>query len=150
MPDGLSNQLPARLVFIWVLCVAAPVLAHHGRQVQYDSSRPVEIKGTVKTIEWQNPHAGFTLLVEESGGKVTTWEFELAGTGNRLRRGWTKNSLRIGDTVSVKAFAARDGSPSANAMDIHISDGRPLFGGSPGVYVPRKSAEPPASDPRHD
>ena len=137
-------------IAIGVLCATAPVLAHHGWPVQYDSSKPVEIKGTVKTIEWQNPHAGFTLVVEEPGGKVTTWEFELAGTGNRLRRGWTKNSLRIGDTVSVKAFAARDGSPLANAIDITISDGRTLFGGSPGVYVPRKSAEPPAGDPRHD
>ena len=124
-------------IAIGMLCAPAPVLAHHGAQVQYDSSRPVEIKGTVKTIEWQNPHAGFTLVVEDPGGKVTTWEFELAGTANLLRRGWTKNSLKVGDKVSVKAFVARDGSPSANAIDITISDGRPLFGGSPGVYVPR-------------
>jgi hypothetical protein len=70
---------------------------------------------------------------------VITWEFELAGATNLLRRSWTKNSLRVGDRVSVKAFVARDGSPSANAIDITISDGRPLFGGSPGVYVPPKS-----------
>ncbi len=122
-----------------MLCAPAPVLAHHGAQVRYDSSRPVEIKGIVKTIEWQNPHAGFTLVVEDRDGKVTTWEFELAGTTNLLRRRWTKNSLRVGDAVSVKAFVARDGSPFANAIDITISDGRPLFGGSPGVYVPGKS-----------
>jgi len=131
-------------VAIWVLGATAPALAHHGRPVQYDSSTRIEIKGTVKTIEWQHPHAGFTLIVEEPDGTVTTWEFELAGTGNRLRRGWTKNSLRIGDTVSVKAFVARDGSPSANAIEITISDGRPLFGGSPGVYAPRKRVEPPS------
>ena len=121
-----------------MLSAPAPVLSHHGAQLQYDSSKPVEIKGTVRTIEWQHPHAGFTLAVEEPGGKVTIWEFELAGTTNLLRRSWTKNALRIGDAVSVKAFAARDGSPFANAVDIAISDGRPLFGGSRGVYVPRK------------
>jgi hypothetical protein len=125
-------------IAIGMLCAPAPVLAHHGAPVRYDSSRPVEIKGTVKTIEWQNPHAGFTLVVEDRDGKVTTWEFELAGTTNLLRRSWTKNSLRVGDAVSVKAFVARDGSPFANAIDILISDGRPLFGGSPGVYTPRK------------
>jgi hypothetical protein len=122
-----------------MLYAPAPVLAHHGAQVRYDSSRPVEIKGTVKTIEWQNPHAGFTLVVEDRSGTVTTWEFELAGTTNLLRRNWTKNSLKVGDAVSVKAFVARDGSPFANAVDVTIRDGRPLFGGSPGVYVPRKS-----------
>ena len=125
-------------IAIGMLCAPAPVLAHHGAQVRYDASKPVEIKGIVKTIEWQNPHAGFTLVVEDRSGKVTTWEFELAGTTNLLRRRWTKNSLRVGDAVSVKAFVARDGSPFANAIDITISDGRPLFGGSPGVYVPRK------------
>ena len=123
-------------VAIGVLGAPASVPAHHGAPVQYDSSRPVEIKGTVKSIEWQHPHAGFTLAVDEPDGKVTTWEFELAGTTNLLRRNWTKNSLRAGDRVVVKAFVARDGSPSANAVDISISDGRPLFGGAPGVYVP--------------
>jgi hypothetical protein len=122
---------------IGVLCAAAPVRAHHGAPVQYDSSRPVEIKGTVKTIEWQYPHAGFTLVAQDPAGNVTTWEFELAGTSNRLRRCWTKNSLRVGDRVTVRAFVARDGSPSAYAIDIIIGDGRPLFGGAPGVYVPR-------------
>ena len=126
-------------IAIGMLCAPAPVLAHHGAQVRYDASKPVEIKGIVKTIEWQNPHAGFTLVVEDRSGKVSTWEFELAGTTNLLRRNWTKNSLRVGDAVSVKAFVARDGSPFANAIDITISDGRPLFGGTPGVYVPRKS-----------
>jgi hypothetical protein len=126
-------------VAIGVLYATAPVLAHHGAPVQYDSSRPVEIKGSVKTIEWQTPHAGFTLVVQNPDGKVTTWEFELAGTTNRLRRSWTKNSLRVGDRVAVTAFVARDGSPSANAIAITLSDGRPLFGGAPGVYVPRKS-----------
>ena len=127
-----------RAIAIGVLCASAPVRAHHGAPVQYDSSRPVEIKGTVKTIEWQNPHAGFTLVVEAGDGEATTWEFELVGTTNLLRRSWTKNSLRVGDKVSVKAFVARDGSPFANAIDITISDGRPLFGGAPGVYIPRK------------
>jgi hypothetical protein len=128
-----------RAIAIGVLCAPVPVGAHHGAPVQYDSSKPVEIKGTVKSIEWQNPHAGFTLGVEDRDGKVTTWEFELAGTTNLLRRSWTKNSLRVGDMVSVKAFVARDGSPFGNAIDITISDGRPLFGGSPGVYAPRKA-----------
>lgn len=127
-----------RAIAIGTLCAPAPVLAHHGAQVQYDASKPVEIKGTVMTIEWQNPHAGFTLVVEDRSGKVAIWEFELAGTTNLLRRSWTRNSLRVGDAVSVKAFLARDGSPFANAIDITISDGRPLFGGAPGVYVPRK------------
>ena len=125
-------------IAIGMLCAPAPVRAHHGAQVQYDASTPVEIKGTVKTIEWQHPHAGFTLVVKDPDGKVVTWEFELAGPTNLLRRNWTKNSLRAGDRVSVKAFVARDGSPFANAIEITISDGRPLFGGSPGVYLPRK------------
>ena len=134
---ALSLTLPVAIA-IGVLCATAPVVAHHGAPVQYDSSRPVEIKGTVRTIEWQPPHAGFTLAVQGPDGKVTTWEFELAGTTNLLRRSWTKNSLRIGETVLVKAFVARDGSPAANAIDITLSDGRPLFGGAPGVYTPRK------------
>ena len=109
--------------------VVVPAVAHHSFAAEYDSAKPVTLKGAVTKVEWTNPHARFYVDVTE-GGKTTNWEFELGSPNGLMRRGWTRNSLKPGDTISVEGYMAKDGSKLANARNVVLGDGRKVFAGS--------------------
>jgi hypothetical protein len=109
---------------------AVPAVAHHSFAAEYDSAKPITLTGTVTKVEWMNPHARFYLDVKDEAGKVTNWEFELGSPNGLMRRGWTRNSLKEGDTVTVGGSLAKDGSKLANARTVKLADGREVFAGS--------------------
>ena len=109
---------------------ALPALAHHSFAAEYDNKKPVELTGTVTKVEWMNPHARFYLDVKDDKGTVTNWEFELGSPNGLMRQGWTRNSMKLGDSISVAGSLAKDGSNLANARTVKLSDGRKLFAGS--------------------
>jgi hypothetical protein len=107
-----------------------PVLAHHSFAAEYDAAKPVKIAGTVTKMEWMNPHARFYVDVKDEAGKVTNWNFELGAIPVLLKQGWKKDSLKVGDQVTVEGSRAKDGSTTANARNVTLPDGRRVFGGS--------------------
>jgi hypothetical protein len=109
---------------------AMPALAHHSFAAEYDNKKPVSLTGTVTKVEWMNPHARFYLDVKDDKGTVTNWEFELGSPNGLMRQGWTRNSMKNGDVVSVDGSLAKDGSNLANARTVKLSDGKRLFAGS--------------------
>ncbi len=109
---------------------AVPALAHHSFAAEYDAAKPVTMTGTVTKVEWMNPHARFYIDVKDDSGKVTNWELELGSPNGLMRRGWTRNSMKPGDTVTVQGSLAKDGSNLANARTVKLTDGRSLFAGS--------------------
>lgn len=109
---------------------AVPVFAHHSFAAEYDSTKPVALTGTVSKVEWMNPHARFYMDVKDASGKVTNWELELGSPNGLMRMGWTRNSLKIGDMVSIEGASAKDGSNLANAKTVKLADGRKIFAGS--------------------
>jgi hypothetical protein len=107
-------------------------LAHHSFEAEYDAKKPVEVKGIVTKMEWMNPHARFYIDVKDESGKVTNWNFELGSPNVLKRQGWSRDSLKVGDMVTVEGYLAKDGSNLANARRVTLADGRKVFNGSAG------------------
>ena len=117
---------------VGLILAAIPVLAHHSFAAQFDENKPTTLTGPVTRIEWINPHARLFMDVTDTVGKVTLWEVELGPPALLMRRGWTRNSLKIGETVTVKGSLAKDGSNLANAVRVTLSNGRDVFAGTSG------------------
>jgi len=111
---------------------SSTLLAHHSFAAQYDRNKPTTLTGAVTKIDWINPHARFFVDAKDASGKVVNWEVELAAPAMLLRRGWTRNSLKIGEAVTVNGSLAKDGSNLLNATTVTLSDGKKVFAGSSG------------------
>lgn len=114
------------------LVATTPVFAHHSFNAQYDRAKPTVLKGIVKRVDWINPHARFFVEVKDASGKAVLWEIELSAPAGLMRQGWTRNSLKIGDEVTVNGSLAKDGSNLANATTVILANGKRVFAGSSG------------------
>jgi hypothetical protein len=114
-----------------VVISAATAAAHHSFAAEFDAAKPFKMTGTVTKVEWQNPHTFFYIDVTDAGGKVTNWAMELGSPNGLMRNGWTRNTLKIGDSVNVEGSLARSGRPLGNARSIVLeSTGQRLFAAS--------------------
>jgi len=112
------------------IMAAVPALAHHSSAAEFDFNKPVALAGTVTKVEWTNPHARIYMEVKDADGKVSSWECELGSPNTLMHKGWTRNSLKPGDQISVSGFLAKDGDKVANAREVKLANGKKVFAGS--------------------
>jgi hypothetical protein len=111
--------------FGWVLA-AVGAGAHHSTAM-YDSQNPVTVTGSVKKVEWTNPHAFIYLEVkDDKSGKVIEWEIELMSLNHLRGYGWTSKTVKVGDMVSATGAPAKSGAPSMIANRVKLPDGREI------------------------
>ena len=131
------------------LLAAVPAIAHHAFGGEFDPTRPLLLKGPITKLEWVNPHAWIHLEVTEKDGSKKEWMVEGGTPNTLLRRGITRDSLKIGTVIIVDGYQARDHSVlRANGRNITFPDGRKLFLGSSGTGAPRDGADP--TEPKKD
>jgi hypothetical protein len=109
---------------------SVPVFAHHSFAAEFDVKQPVTLKGTVTKVEWTNPHVWIYIDVMDAQGNVQHWQCENGAPNTLARMGWTRNSLKAGDQVTVEGFRAKNDDKTANARQVILPDGRKVFSGS--------------------
>jgi hypothetical protein len=105
------------------LAAGAPLVAHHAFSAEFDSSKPVTLKGTVTKMEWINPHAWLHMDVKSPDGKTVSWAVEGGAPNALLRRGWNRTSVPPGTEIVDEGYRAKDGTNRANGRDVTLANG---------------------------
>ena len=113
-----------------LLVASGSVIAHHSFSAEFDANKTFKMTGTVTKVEWMNPHTFFYIdVTDEKTKKVTNWAMEMGSPNGLMRNGWTRNTMKAGDVVSVEGSLAKDGSPTGNARSVTMN-GKRLFAAS--------------------
>jgi uncharacterized protein DUF6152 len=127
-----------------LLLTSGVALAHHAYAAEFDLSKPVKLTGVVTRVEWTNPHIWIYIDVKDETGKVTNWGFSASPPGMLQRRGITRKSLNVGDTLTISGHRAKDGSNNASGNVVILADGRDALIGQEQAVNPTE-APPPSS-----
>ena len=133
----MKIRLAAAVAAAGLFAIAPMVHAHHSFAAEFDGHKTVRLVGKLTKIEWTNPHAYFYLDVEDDSGKVSNWGCEAGAPGALSRRGFKKNDIKLGDTLVVDGYLAKDGSHLIDAQRVTLPDGRSVSGASPGDGGPQ-------------
>jgi hypothetical protein len=123
---GIRSYLSVALL----LGAGVPVLAHHSFSA-FDQSREVTVKGRVAEFQWTNPHAWLMVKGKGANGQDEEWSFEMISPSVLRRNGWTKNSLKFGDEVTVTANPAKNGARFGLMLAVLDAEGHPVGGEVP-------------------
>ena len=112
------------------LLIALPLLAHHSITAEFDTSKSFTVKGTLTKIEWVNPHAYVYLDAKDESGKNVAYSFETGPPGNLRRSGVLRTMFNVGDSVTIDAWAAKDGTKNLGLVKaFHFADGHSVVMG---------------------
>jgi DNA/RNA endonuclease YhcR with UshA esterase domain len=133
MPIRKTPHLILSILAVLLATAAVPTEAHHSFAAEFDSNKPMTVTGVVTRVEWTNPHAYIFVDVTDKDGKVENWGFEMGPPHMLQRAGWKKNTLTIGEQVTVEGWMARNRSQYANARKVtRVSTGEVLGAASSG------------------
>jgi hypothetical protein len=118
----MMRAVVTSLALAAALLCAAPAHSHHSN-VAYEVTKVITVTGVVKDFQWVNPHTWLHLMVDDGKGGKVEWAAEGRAPGILLRAGWTRSSLKAGETVTVDMSPAKDGTPTAIIARVTKADG---------------------------
>jgi hypothetical protein len=149
---GVTRIGAVTSIAVAAVVAALPLAAHHSFSAEFDATKELRATGAVTQLDWQNPHAWIHLNVTEicertaargpdaveqewacrapGSSEGSDWAFELGSPNGLMRQGWTRNSLKQGDVITVQGSRARDGSTNSNARSVTTAEGKRMFAGS--------------------
>ena len=140
MKKVIARAVVTVAVGAWVSVL--PARAHHSISAEFDTSKPVSFTGTVKKVEWTNPHIYTQIETKAPDGKTIVYRVEGGAPNSLYRQGWRKETLKIGETVTVSGIRAkREDSMNVGSATITTSDGKRMYGGGGGPQ--REAAQQP-------
>jgi len=139
----MLSVVPMRSVLPWIVLVCLPcaAIAHHST-AEFDYTKQLTIKGTVKEVQWTNPHSYIELIADGEGGEQIQWSVEIGSPSLNINMGWRKDSVKVGDVVTINLSPVRSGKPYGTLRVLTFADGRTLesvaakFGAGPGDAPP--------------
>jgi hypothetical protein len=137
----MNKKLGFLMVAAGMLFSTLPLRAHHAFAAEFDTNKPVKLRGTVAKVDMVNPHSWIYVDVKNPDGTSTQWMVEGGSPNALVRHGFTKNSLPKGTEIIFEGFQAKDGSFRANGRDIMLPDGKKIFLGSSGNEAPPEDAK---------
>jgi len=128
----VSARTIALSLALMFCATSTPAVAHHSFGVAFDADKTVTLTGTITKIEWTNPHTHLYADVKDDAGRVVSWKFEGYPPPVLSRTGWKRDvTVKVGDTITMFGYRARDGSAFAHLREVTLADGKRLFFGPP-------------------
>jgi hypothetical protein len=137
----LNKKLDWAAVVAGLVIAALPAVAHHAFAAEFDSNKPVKLRGTVAKVDLVNPHSWIYIDVKNEDGTVTQWAVEGGSPNALLRHGFTKKTLPKGTEVIFEGFQAKDGAPRASGRDISLPGGQKVSVGGSGSETGAKGTD---------
>ena len=132
--------MPTRIVLLAVLLIAfaaGRLMAHHSFAAEFDATKAVRVTGTLVKVEWTNPHTYFYVDAKDDKGEVVHWACESGAPGALSRRGFKRSLLKLGDTLIVDGYRAKNGANLMDARRVTLPDGQVMVGASAGDGGPQ-------------
>ena len=120
----------AALLAAATFVLAGPAAAHHAFSAEFDSQKPIELRGVVTKIQWTNPHSWIFVEVKDASGTVTPWAVEFGAPYSLMQKGLRRTDFPVGVEVTVKGYRAKSGKAVANASSVQLPDGRDFYTGA--------------------
>jgi len=131
------------IVVIALIALQAPAWAHHAFAAEFDANKPVKfLDATVTRVQLINPHSWIHVDVKLPDGRVENWAIEAGSPNILMRRGITKDTVKVGTKILVEGYQAKDGTRRANGRDLTLPDGTKLFLGGSGEGAPYEVQRP--------
>jgi len=125
----MRASAPLMIGMAAIAAVTSPAQAHHSFRSQYDAEQTITLTGVVTRLDWMNPHVYFFLdITAEDTGELETWAFEMGAPHLLQRIGWKRNTMQVGETVTVNGTRARDGSKTVNALRVTVTASGEVLG----------------------
>ena len=121
----MNRRMASFALLFGIMTIGSVAFAHHGT-ANYDTSKTVTVKGSVTDFQFINPHVLIVMDAKDEGGKIEKWQGELTSPNRLSRNGWTKSSIKLGDTITISGYPTKSGSTEIWIQKVVLASGEEL------------------------